>query len=173
MIVATKDLAAKLLEVSGIAQVVSIDDWDVKEFSLEETVASIDLINDSTLRTVLSLEPLNLDFTESDVAKAQVRNRWPQLTLDQKKAVWTSLVTARGESDEASRALENDLRTGTALPELFDGSTLKMLTLSEWENQKANIVKDDMPCALSCWLMKTFKRKVANVMGDCRLLAIY
>ena len=74
MIVAPKDLAAKLLEVSGIAQVISIDDWYAKEFSLEETVASIDLINDSTLRTVLSLEPLNLDFTESDIAKGQVRN---------------------------------------------------------------------------------------------------
>ena len=62
--------------------------------------------------------------------------------------MWTSLVTARGESDEASRALENDLRTGDRAPELFDSSILKMLTLSEWENQKANIVKDDMPCTL-------------------------
>ncbi len=145
---AAKQLAEELLKVSGITAVISVDDWYAKPVGVEDALGLVKMLDDDVVREIVSADPLSLDFVDKEIAMSEIKKQWDGFDVGIQLKLYSTLTDAHGAQDSTAIAFANDLRTGSALPELFGEFNLQMLSLAQWKQQKDNIIGANMPCTL-------------------------
>jgi hypothetical protein len=135
------EYATRLLSISGIEKVISIDDDNAQDSTPEELLGVLSVIDDAVLVEVVG-PLLGIDSGDRDLIQDKVRNEWTNLGKRIRDELLTA-VTPPLEGGAESVALLNDIRATSKLPEIF-GDKLVPLTLGEWEKQLGHIVNDTM-----------------------------
>lgn len=135
------EYAARLLSISGIEKVISIDDDNAKDSTPEELLGVLTVIDEEVLVDVVG-PLLGIDSGDRDLIQDKVRNEWTSLDEKVRDELLVA-VTPPLEKGAESVALLNDIRATSKLPEIF-GDKLVPLTLGEWEKQLGDIVNDTM-----------------------------
>jgi hypothetical protein len=145
MNVEISEYATRLLNVSGIERVISIDDDNAVNSSPEELVGVLNVVEQSVLTEVVG-PLLSIESGDRDLIRDEIKNHWADLSKELRDQLLAKL-TAPSEQSAESIALAVDMRVTSKLPEIF-GDKLQNLTLAEWERQREQFVNDQMPPTL-------------------------
>ncbi len=139
------EYATRLLSVSGIEKVISIDDDNATGSSPEELLAVLSVVDEGVLTDIVG-PLLSIESGDRELIRDKVRNEWATFPDSLQKELLSKL-TPPSEQRAESVALLADLRTTSKLPEIF-GEKLLALTLGEWDKRRDEIVNDTMPPTL-------------------------
>lgn len=138
------DFANRLLSVSGIEKVISVDDDNSSDSSPEELLGVLSGADETALAEIGTL--LGIESGDRDLIRDKVRDEWGILDEGIRNALLTRLTPPKEQSAESVALLE-DLRATSKLPEIF-GEKLISLTLGEWEKRVDEFVNEQMPPTL-------------------------
>jgi hypothetical protein len=140
MCAALVDVTRELLDVSGIAQVISIDDAYAPGATLQEIIGGIPVANPEALQAVAKI--LGIEVIDPDILGQQLRGRWESLSETEQEGI-AAWLRPQGEPDGEGEAVSRDLRMATALPGIF-GDKVRLLSLKDWTAHRNEIVNDQM-----------------------------
>jgi hypothetical protein len=138
------EYASRLLTITGISRVLSIDDAYTSAHSKEEFAAAIMTGEEEVLTKVAHL--IGIEKTDREVMRRLLLDKWDTLSEAVRGEMAGHLTPPEADTVEGA-SLENDLAIGTDLPEIF-GQTLTMLSLAQWTKRRAEFVNDAMPPTL-------------------------
>lgn len=139
------ELAARLLEISGIEKVISIDDDNSTDSAPEELLAVLNAVEQKVLTNVVG-PLLSIESGDRELIRDGVRSNWRELSKEVRAALLERL-TPPAEAISESVTLAVDLKATSKLPDIF-GDKLERLTLSAWEKQTDHFINDQMPVTL-------------------------
>lgn len=138
------ELVSRLMSVSRIEKVISVDDDNSATASPEELLGVLASVDGAVLLEIGKV--LGIDSGERDLIRDRVRNDWGALDEAVRDELLARLTPPEEKSPESVK-LAADLRVASRLPEIF-GEKLESMTLGEWEKRIGEFVNDQMPPTL-------------------------
>jgi hypothetical protein len=146
-----KDVIEQLLTAAGVERIVSVDDSYSNKFPVEDFLGLSSEFELVQLHKVFAEHPSIIAVTDREIWAQKVREVWRDLdepTRQELTRKIRELIREKTGTMPAASSGHFDYETVTILPSLFAKYGLLTMSLKDWQKQKDDILKSDMPLTL-------------------------